>query len=112
MKKSTIKYLADFVSEWIEGEGGDELVCDELVSARDELVAELNRGQAKAEANRAVYEKIHDAVIATLKSATQGVTAQELAYETGFARGKIAYGLNNYWANEVEKKGLIYTYRQ
>lgn len=83
----------------------------ELAEVRNELVAELAKGKAKAEANRAIYDEIHDAVIKVLKSATAPVTAQELADETGYAKGKIVYGLTNYWTDEVEKiEGKTNTY--
>lgn len=83
----------------------------EAQEVREELTAELAKGQAKAEANRNVYAEIHDAVIEALKSATDPVTAQELADETGFAKGKIVYGLRNYWADEVEKiEGKVNSY--
>jgi len=40
------------------------------------------------------------------------VTAQEIADETGIARGKIVYGLNNYWKSEVirDDSGKTATY--
>ena len=83
----------------------------ELAEVRNELVAELAKGKAKAEANRVIYDEIHDAVIKVLKSATAPVTAQELADETGYAKGKIVYGLTNYWTDEVEKiEGKTNTY--
>lgn len=83
----------------------------EAEEVRAELTAELEKGKAKADANRAIYDEIHDAVIETLKSATIPVTAQELADETGYAKGKIVYGLRNYWADEVEKiEGKVNAY--
>ena len=75
----------------------------EAQEIRETLTAELEKGKAKADANRAIYEEIHDAVIAVLESTTNPVTAQELADETGYAKGKIVYGLTHYWADEVEK---------
>ena len=83
----------------------------EAEAVRTELTAELNRGKAKAEANRTIYGEIHDAVIKVLKSAIAPVTAQELADETSYAKGKIVYGLTNYWGDEVEKiEGKTNTY--
>ena len=75
----------------------------EAQEIRETLTAELEKGKAKADANRAIYEDIHDAVITVLESTTNPVTAQELADETGYAKGKIVYGLTHYWADEVEK---------
>ena len=75
----------------------------EAQEIRETLTAELEKGKAKADANRAIYEEIHDAVIAALASTTNPVTAQELADETGYAKGKIVYGLTHYWTDEVVK---------
>jgi response regulator of citrate/malate metabolism len=102
MKKSTMQTIASYIN--------DHNIA-ELMNVYDEIVAELAKGETKAQANRAIYEEIHDAVIETLKSATAPVTAQELADETGYAKGKIVYGLRNYWANEVEKiEGKVNAY--
>ena len=75
----------------------------EAEEVRAELTAELAKGQAKADANRAVYADIHDKVIKALTDAGKPVTAQEIADEIGIARGKIVYGLTNYWSGEVVK---------
>lgn len=111
MKKATMQYIADFLTEWIEGEGGEELVRDELVNAKNELLSELNKGKEQKEANQAAYAKIHDAVIEALASAQNPVTAQELADGTGYPKGKIVYGLSHYWNEEIEKiEGKVNTY--
>lgn len=107
MKKSTIKYVAEFLAEWIEGEGGDELVRNEMVNARDEMFAELNKGAEKAAANRALYDAAKDVVLANLSETP--VTVAEL-YEqvkdelpNGFSRSKVQYGMLHYWNDEVVK---------
>ena len=92
MKKASMETLVNYINT-----NGVE----ELFAIKDELTAELAKGKAKADANREVYAEIHDKVIATLASATAPVTAQEIADEIGIARGKIVYGLKNYWADEV-----------
>lgn len=103
MKKATLQSLVNYL---------DGQTIENLPEIKAELEAELTKGQAKAETNRAVYADIHDKVIAVLISATTPVTAQELADETGVARGKIVYGLKNYWADEVEViPGKTNTYR-
>lgn len=94
MKKSTLKSLVSYLTE-----KNDQSMQDILA----ELTAELERGKEKADANRKVYAEMHDAVMEVLKSASLPVSAQEIADETGLARGKIVYGLTNYWADEVEK---------
>ena len=102
MKKNTIETLVAYLN----GETVTNL--DEI---KAELEAELTKGKAKADANRAIYAEIHDAVMQALASTSQAVTAQELADETGYAKGKIVYGLTHYWADEVEKiEGKVNSY--
>ena len=102
MKKASMEAIVNYI---------DSHNLTELFPIKDELTAELSKGKAKADANRAIYDQIHDAVIAALTSATAPVTAQELADETGFAKGKIVYGLTNYWTDEVEKiEGKVNAY--
>jgi hypothetical protein len=102
MKKSSLQSLVTLLTN-----------SGELPEIKAEIEAELNKGQAKAEANRAVYADIHDKVIAVLSMSTNPVTAQEIADETGLARGKIVYGLTNYWKSEVirDDSGKTATYR-
>lgn len=94
MKKATMNTILSLIAT-IDTPEADEV--------RAELTAEIAKGQAKADANRAVYAEIHDAVMEVLSSATAPVTAQEIADETGYARGKVVYGLTNYWSDEVVK---------
>ena len=75
----------------------------EAEQIRDEINAELAKGQAKADANRAVYAELHDNVVEVLRNATAPVTAQEIADEVGVARGKVVYGLTKLWSDEVVK---------
>ena len=104
MKKSSLQSLVSYLN----GEA-----VENITDIKAEIEAELAKGQAKAEANRAVYAEIHDKVIEALSVASNPVTAQELADETGIARGKIVYGLTNYWGDEVVKDttGKATTYR-
>lgn len=102
MKKVTIETLVAYLN----GETVTNL--DEI---KAELEAELNKGKAQKEANQAIYTEIHDAVIKALTSAENPVTAQELADETGYPKGKIVYGLSHYWGEEIEKiEGKVNTY--
>ena len=76
-----------------------------------ELNREITRGEAQKEANQTIYAEIHDAVINALTSTENPVTAQELADETGYPKGKIVYGLSHYWGEEIEKiEGKVNTY--
>ena len=84
-----------------------------LPEIREEIKAELNKSKAKAEANKALYAGYHTRVMDTLRSSTMPLTAQDIADETGIARGKLVYGLSNYWSDEVVKDttGKTTTYR-
>ena len=102
MKKATMKSLVAYLN----GEAISNL--DEI---KAELEAELNKDAEKATATKNEYEAIHNAVIKVLRSTTQAVTAQELADETGLAKGKIVYGLSHYWQDEVIKvEGKVNSY--
>lgn len=99
MKKVSLQSLVSFIDS-MDAQGS---VSAEILEVRDEIKAELNKGKAKAEANKAAYADYHVRVMDTLKGATASLSAQEIADETGIARGKLVYGLTNYWADEVEK---------
>lgn len=102
MKKASLEALVTLLTD-----------TNALPEVRDEIVAELSKGKAKADANRELYAEYHDKVIKALSVANAPVTAQDLADETGIARGKIVYGLKNYWADEVvvDNSGKANTYR-
>lgn len=107
MKKVSLQSLVSFI-DTMNAQGS---APQEIVEIRDEIVNELSKGKAKADANRALYDEIRDAVVEALRSATAPVTAQELADETGYAKGKIVYGLTNYWSDLVVKiEGKTNTY--
>lgn len=103
MKKSSLVSLVAYLN------GETVTNIDEI---KAEIEAELAKGKAKADANRAVYADMHDAVMDVLASATAPVTAQEIADETGLSRSKIVYGLTNYWSTEIiaDKSGKSTTY--
>ena len=110
MKKTTMQFIATYLSE--NAQYADENEKTALESALTEINAELSKGKAKADANRALYDEYHDRVIEALRNASAPVTAQEIADETGIARGKIVYGLTNYWKSEVvrDDSGKTATY--
>ena len=103
MKKNTMNTILSLIAD---------IDTPEAEEVRAELTAVIEKNKEKAEANKAVYSEIHDAVIAALASATNPVTAQELADETEYSKGKIVYGLTNYWGDEVVKdtSGKVTTY--
>ena len=101
MKKSTLQEIHDLLVNWDE--------CPERLI--EEINAELNKGQAKADATRKEYDEMREKVLEVLRSATAPVTAQELADETGLPKGKIVYGLSRLWMDDVVKtEGKVNTY--
>ena len=104
MKKASMETLINYI---------DNHNLTDLFPIKDELTAELSKGKAKADANRALYDEYHGKVVEVLRNASAPVTAQEIADETGIARGKIVYGLTNYWDDEVvaDKSSKTTTYR-
>jgi len=93
MKKA---YLQSLVS-LLDGKAIEN--ADEIRSA---IVAELEKGKAKADANRELYAEMHDQVIEAIRSANAPVSAQEIADAVGISRGKIVYGLTSLWSAEVK----------
>ena len=101
MKKSTLQEIHDLLVNWDE--------CPERLI--EEINAELNKGQAKADATHKEYDEMREKVLEVLRSATAPVTAQELADETGLPKGKIVYGLSRLWMDDVVKtEGKVNTY--
>ena len=94
MKKASLSTILSLISS-IDTPEAEQIRC--------EINAELAKGQAKADANKAVYAELHDKVMKVLGSVTAPVTAQDIADELKVARGKIVYGLTNYWSDEVVK---------
>ena len=89
----------------------------DIKDIRDEIVAELNKGAEKAQANRDLYASAHDVVMEGLRVAGQPVTIGEL-FESieselpdGFSKGKVQYAITRLWADEVVKtEGKVNTY--
>lgn len=103
MKKASLESLVSLLN------GNAIENADEI---KAEIEAELAKGKAKADANRAVYADMHDKVIEAIRVANAPVTAQDIADATGLARGKIVYGLTNLWSDEVavDKSGKANMY--
>lgn len=96
MKKSTLTSLIAYL---------DGATVDNLDELRDELKAELNRGEEKAQKNRELYAAAHDVVIRHM--AGNCATVNDLYKECeadlpeGFTKSKLQYALREYWAGEV-----------
>ena len=107
MKKATMNAIVNYIND---------NAVEELFPIRDELVAELGKGEAKAQANRDLYAEAKDIVLGALPTETP-VTIGELyeeiadALPEGFSKGKVQYAITRMWASEVVKhEGKVNTY--
>ena len=99
MKKATMNAIVNYINT---------NAVEELYEVRDELVAELNRGAEKAQANRDLYAEAHDIVMEALPTETP-VTIGELYDEIadrlpdGMTKGKVQYAITRLWVDEITK---------
>ena len=107
MKKVSLQSLVSFIDS-ID-------VPQDVLTIRDEIVAELAKGEAKAQANRDLYAVAKDVVLGVLSDTP--VTIAELYEEVkdalpeGFSKGKVQYAITRLWADEVTKtEGKVNTY--
>ena len=113
MRKVSLQSLVSFIDS-MNAQGS---ATEEVMGIRDEIVAELNKGAEKAQANRDLYASAHDIVMEGLRIAGKPVTIGEL-YESiegelpeGFSKGKMQYAITRLWADEVEKtEGKVNSY--
>ena len=96
MKKATMTAIANYIKN-----------VPELATEYAELAAELNKNEAKAQANRELYATAHDVVMAHLDATPVTVADLYASCEDelpdGFSKSKVQYALSNYWADEVVK---------
>ena len=113
MRKVALQSLVSFIDS-MNAQGS---APQEILEVRDEIVAELNKGAEKAQANRDLYASAHDVVIEALRTATAPVTMGEL-YEAvagelpeGMTKGKVQYAVTRLWVDEIAKtEGKVNTY--
>lgn len=97
MKKSTLNTIYNFLN-------GDETV--DLTVVRNEVNAEWERLNAKAQANRNAYDEAKDVTFSILSD--KPMTVKEIfaasdAWPQGFTHNKVQYALLHYWNDEVVK---------
>lgn len=98
MKKATMNAIVSYIND---------NAVEELFEIRDELVAELNKGAEKAQANRDMYAEAHDIVMEALSDTP--VTIAELYDEIadrlpeGMTKGKVQYAVTRLWTDEIAK---------
>ena len=115
MKKATMKAIVNYMTDNLSY--ADENEKEFLQTTIDELTTELNRGEAKAQANRDLYAEAHDTVIAMMSGLTAPATIGELYDEVadrlpeGMTKGKFQYAVTRLWNDEIVKtEGKVNTY--
>ena len=107
MKKVSLQSLVSFIDS-IDAP-------QEILDIREEIVNELAKGEAKAQANRDLYAEAKSVVLGALSDTpvTIGELYEEVKDELpeGFSKGKVQYALTRLWADEVVKiEGKVNTY--
>ena len=108
MKKATMQSIVNYI---------DTNAVAELADVRAEIVAELAKGEAKAQANRDLYAEAHDVVIEMMSHLTEPATVGDLYAEVesnlpeGMTKGKFQYAVTRLWTDEIVKtEGKVNTY--
>ena len=108
MKKSTMQSIVNYI---------DSNAIAELADVRAEIVAELAKGEAKAQANRDLYAEAHDVVIKVMSKLTDPAPISEIFAEVesalpeGMTKGKFQYAVTRLWTDEIVKtEGKVNTY--
>lgn len=98
MKKSVFTAIANYLSTHD---------VPELASVRDEILAEYEKNEAKAQVNRNLYAKAHDVVMNVMDSTPRTIAEIfdlcEADLPEGFSKSKIQYAMREYWKDEVVK---------
>ena len=106
MKKATMQSIVNYI---------DTNAIAELADVRAEIVAELSKGEAKAQANRDLYAEATPIVLGALSDTpvTIGELYDEIASDLpdGFSKGKVQYLVTRVLTDKVEKhEGKVNTY--
>ena len=95
----------------------DSNAIAELADVRAEIVAELAKGEAKAQANRDLYAEAHDVVIKVMSKLTAPAPISEIFAEVesalpeGMTKGKFQYAVTRLWSDEIVKtEGKVNAY--
>lgn len=108
MKKATMNTIVNYIN--------DNSV-EALYEVRDELMAELNKGEAVKAENAKLYDTAKAVVMSELGDTP--VTIGEL-YDAvagdlpeGFTKGKLQYAVTRLWKDEIVRiEGKVNTYRK
>ena len=106
MRKSTLQSLVSYL---------DGATLTNLDEIKAELMAELNKGAERKQANADVYAQVKPIVLGALSDTP--VTIGELFatiegnLPEGFTKGKVQYAITRLWADEVNKiEGKVNSY--
>ena len=89
----------------------------DVADAVDEMKDDLQKGEDKAAANRALYAAAHDVVFAKLSDKPMTIAeiweATENEMPEGFTKSKLSYAMREYWGDEVIKtEGKVNEYQK
>jgi len=106
MKKASLQSLVNYL---------DGQTVANIAEIRDEIVAELAKGEAKAQANRDLYASAKTVILGALTDTPVTISElyDEIASELpdGFSKSKVQYAVTRLWADEVTKvEGKVNTY--
>ena len=103
MKKVSLQTLVTFIDS-MDAQGS---APQEILEVRDEIEAELNRNEAKAQANRDLYAQAKNTIMGALSDtpATIAEIYDEVAGDLpdGFTKSKVQYAITRLWKDEVTK---------
>jgi hypothetical protein len=110
MKKVTLQNILSLIN-------GAKLPEDTMNTLRDEVYAEITKGDAQKAKNAEAYEAMHDVIVGGLSDVP--VTCGELfdsikdELPEGATKGKVQYALTHLWQDEIVKiEGKPNTYRK
>ena len=110
MKKATMNTIVNYIND---------NAVEALYEVRDELMAELNKGEAVKAENAKLYDTAKAVVMSELNTTDKAVTISEL-YDAvadnlpeGFTKGKLQYAVTRLWKDEIVRiEGKVNTYRK
>lgn len=110
MKKATMNTIVNYIND---------NAVEALYEVRDELMAELNKGEAVKAENAKLYDAAKAVVMSELNTTDKAVTIGEL-YDAvadnlpeGFTKGKLQYAVTRLWKDEIVRiEGKVNTYRK
>ena len=111
MKKATMNTILTLIAT---------IDTPEAEAVRNELTAELNKGEAVKAENAKLYDTVKPIVMSELATATEAVTIGELydavagKLPAGFTKGKLQYAVTRLWLGTdiVRVEGKVNTYRK